>query len=392
MKIMNLLIDSFEFGVLTQIHYGVGKLNELPDILKAENYQKVMIVTDPGLANSGLLERLEKILTSGEIQYAVFKEVQPDPTLEVVDTVKQLFLDNQCDAVIGIGGGSSIDTAKGVSAAVANPGDLGQYEGKNKLPNRGPDVIAIPTTAGTGSEVTHAMVLKDTKRKYKMGILSQNLHPKAAILDPQLLTTLPRGLAAITGMDALSHAIESYTSNQAQPITEALGLHAIRLIAKYLRPFVAQRTNLEAASQMMLASTIAGAAFIWGRVAAVHALSHPLGGRYKVPHGLANSILLPVVMEFNASSNQEKFKEIAILLGENVEGLNSREAALRSVDAVKGLIADLDIPPTLGANNVSLSEEEIHIVAQEALDSGVAAANPKVTTLEDLKNILRKAL
>ncbi|HWL12942.1 MAG TPA: iron-containing alcohol dehydrogenase [Ureibacillus sp.] len=389
---MNLLIDSFEFGVLTQIHYGVGKLNELPDILKAENYQKVMIVTDPGLANSGLLERLEKILTSGEIQYAVFKEVQPDPTLEVVDTVRQLFLDNQCDAVIGIGGGSSIDTAKGVSAAVANPGDLGQYEGKNKLPNRGPDVIAIPTTAGTGSEVTHAMVLKDTKRKYKMGILSQNLHPKAAILDPQLLTTLPRGLAAITGMDALSHAIESYTSNQAQPITEALGLHAIRLIAKYLRPFVAQRTNLEAASQMMLASTIAGAAFIWGRVAAVHALSHPLGGRYKVPHGLANSILLPVVMEFNASSNQEKFKEIAILLGENVEGLSSREAALRSVDAVKGLIADLDIPPTLGANNVSLPEEEIHIVAQEALDSGVAAANPKVTTLEDLKNILRKAL
>lgn len=392
MKIMNLLIDSFEFGVLTQIHYGVGKLNELPDILKAENYQKVMIVTDPGLANSGLLERLEKILTSGEIQYAVFKEVQPDPTIEVVDTVRQLFLDNQCDAVIGIGGGSSIDTAKGVSAAVANPGDLGQFEGKNKLPNRGPDIIAIPTTAGTGSEVTHAMVLKDTKRKYKMGILSQNLHPKAAILDPQLLTTLPRGLAAITGMDALSHAIESYTSNQAQPITEALGLHAIRLIAKYLRPFVAQRTNLEAATQMMLASTIAGAAFIWGRVAAVHALSHPLGGRYKVPHGLANSILLPVVMEFNASSNQEKFKEIAILLGENVEGLSSREAALRSVDAVKGLIADLDIPPTLGANNVSLSEEEIHIVAQEALDSGVAAANPKVTTLEDLKNILRKAL
>jgi alcohol dehydrogenase class IV len=392
MKHMNLLIDSFEFGVLTQIHYGVGKLNELPDILKAENYQKVMIVTDPGLANSGLLERLEKILTSGEIQYAVFKEVQPDPTLEVVDTVRQLFLDNQCDAVIGIGGGSSIDTAKGVSAAVANPGELGQYEGKNKLPNRGPDVIAIPTTAGTGSEVTHAMVLKDTKRKYKLGILSQNLHPKAAILDPQLLTTLPRGLAAITGMDALSHAIESYTSNQAQPITEALGLHAIRLIAKYLRPFVAQRTNLEAASQMMLASTIAGAAFIWGRVAAVHALSHPLGGRYKVPHGLANSILLPVVMEFNASSNQEKFKEIAILLGENVEGLSSREAALRSVDAVKGLIADLDIPPTLGANNVSLSEEEIQIVAQEALDSGVAAANPKVTTLEDLKNILRKAL
>ncbi|SMQ87027.1 alcohol dehydrogenase/alcohol dehydrogenase [Bacillus sp. OV166] len=389
---MNLLIDSFEFGLLTQIHYGVGKLNQLPEILKDQNYQNVLICTDPGIANSGLLERLENILASAEIRYTIYKEVQPDPTLEVVDTVRQIFVDNQCDALIGIGGGSSIDTAKGVSAAVANPGELSQYEGKNKLPNRGPDIIAIPTTAGTGSEVTHAMVLKDTKRKYKMGILSQNLHPKAAILDPQLLTTLPRGLAAITGMDALSHAIESYTSNQAQPITEALGLHAIRLIAKYLRPFVARRTDLEAASQMMLASTIAGAAFIWGRVAAVHALSHPLGGRYKVPHGLANSILLPVVMEFNASTNQEKFKEIAILLGENVEGLSLRDAALRSVQAVKGLIADLDIPPTLGANNVSLSPEEIQIVAQEAFDSGVALANPKVTTVDDLKNILQQAL
>ncbi|WP_088091014.1 iron-containing alcohol dehydrogenase [Bacillus sp. OV166] len=392
MKHMNLLIDSFEFGLLTQIHYGVGKLNQLPEILKDQNYQNVLICTDPGIANSGLLERLENILASAEIRYTIYKEVQPDPTLEVVDTVRQIFVDNQCDALIGIGGGSSIDTAKGVSAAVANPGELSQYEGKNKLPNRGPDIIAIPTTAGTGSEVTHAMVLKDTKRKYKMGILSQNLHPKAAILDPQLLTTLPRGLAAITGMDALSHAIESYTSNQAQPITEALGLHAIRLIAKYLRPFVARRTDLEAASQMMLASTIAGAAFIWGRVAAVHALSHPLGGRYKVPHGLANSILLPVVMEFNASTNQEKFKEIAILLGENVEGLSLRDAALRSVQAVKGLIADLDIPPTLGANNVSLSPEEIQIVAQEAFDSGVALANPKVTTVDDLKNILQQAL
>ncbi|WCK56411.1 iron-containing alcohol dehydrogenase [Aneurinibacillus sp. Ricciae_BoGa-3] len=388
---MNLLLDSFEFGVHTQIHYGIGKLNQLPEILKSNNYQHVLICTDPGIAGSGVLDRIEQILSNSDIQYTVFQEVQPDPTLEVIAKVKAVYEENQCDALIGIGGGSSIDTAKGASAAVANPGDLAQYEGKNKLPNRGPDIIAIPTTAGTGSEVTHATVLKDTKRQYKMGILSQHLHPKAAILDPQLLTTLPRGLAAITGMDALSHAVESYTSNQAQPITEALGLHAIRLIGKYLRPFVADRTNIEAASNMMLASTIAGAAFIWGRVAAVHALSHPLGGRYKIPHGLANSILLPVVMEFNVSSNLEKFKEIAILLGENVDGLSTREAALRSVEAVKQLVSDLNIPPTLGANKVQLSSEEAQIVAQEAFDSGIALANPKVTTVEDLKNMLVQA-
>lgn len=388
---MNLLLDSFEFGLYTQIHYGVGSLNNIADVLNSYGYQNVLICTDPGIAQSGILERLGGILRKSEIKYTVFSEVEPDPTLEVVETVKQLYLQNQCDALIGIGGGSSIDTAKGASASVANPGDLGQYEGKNKLPNRGPDVIAIPTTAGTGSEVTHATVLKDTKRQYKMGILSQHLHPKVAILDPELLTTLPRGLAAITGMDALSHAIESYTSNQAQPITEALGLHAIRLISKYLRPFVARRTDLEAASQMMLASTIAGAAFIWGRVAAVHALSHPLGGRYKIPHGLANSILLPVVMEFNVTSNLEKFKEIAIIMGENVDGLGLREAAQRSVHAVKQLVDDLDIPATLGANKVNLSPEEIQVVAQEAFDSGIALANPKTVTVEDLKKILEKA-
>ncbi|WP_134703977.1 iron-containing alcohol dehydrogenase [Ammoniphilus sp. YIM 78166] len=389
---MNLLLDTFEFGLHTQIHYGIGRLNELGAILKNYDLDRVLICTDPGIAQSGVLEKVEGILQKSEIQYTVFKEVEPDPTLEVIGKVKQLFLDHQCQALIGLGGGSSIDTAKGASAAVANPGDLGQYEGKNKLPNRGPDIIAIPTTAGTGSEVTHATVLKDTQRQYKMGILSQHLHPKAAILDPELLTTLPRGLAAITGMDALSHAIESYTSNQAQPITEALGLHAIRLIGKNLRPFVARRTDIEAASQMMLASTIAGAAFIWGRVAAVHALSHPLGGRYKIPHGLANSILLPVVMEFNVSSNFEKFKEIAILLGEDVSGLSLRDAAYRSVTAVKNLVEDLEIHATLSANNVKLSPEELQVVAQEAFDSGIALANPKAVSVQDLKKILEKAL
>ncbi|WP_027415520.1 iron-containing alcohol dehydrogenase [Aneurinibacillus terranovensis] len=389
---MNLLLDSFEFGLHTQIHYGVGMLEKLPDVIKKYNYTKVLICTDGGIVRSGGLDRLEKILTKADITYTVFAEVQPDPTLEIVEHVKQIYLTNECEAIIGIGGGSSIDTAKGASAAVANSGNLAQFEGKNKLPNRGPDVIAIPTTAGTGSEITHATVLKDTTRQYKMGILSEHLHPKAAILDPQLLTTLPKHVVAITGMDALSHAIESYTSNQAQPITEALGLYAIRLIGKSLRPFVARRMDLEAASQMMLASTIAGAAFIWGRVAAVHALSHPLGGRYRIAHGLANSILLPVVMEYNVSTNLEKFREIAIALGENVEGLSVRDAADRAVFAVKKLVSDLEIPPTLSQINVKLSSEELDVVSQEAFDSGIALANPKDVSAADLRFILERVL
>ncbi|PLR87153.1 iron-containing alcohol dehydrogenase [Bacillus sp. V33-4] len=386
---MNLLKDSFEFGLHTQIHFGIGRLQELPEIINKFNYGKLLICTDKGIASSGALERLESILNNGDIQYHVFDEVEPDPTFRVVKKVEKIFKDSECDAIIGFGGGSSIDTAKGVSIAVANPGDLSRFEGKNQIPNKGPDIIAIPTTAGTGSEVTHATVLKDEERKYKMGILSEHLHPKAAILDPELLTTLPRGLAAVTGMDALSHAVESYTSNQAQPITEALGLHAIELIGKWLRPFVADRTNIEAASHMMMASTIAGAAFIWGRVAAVHALSHPLGGRYKIAHGLANAILLPVVMKYNLSSNFRKFKRIADQLGENTSDLSDRSAAEKSVAAVQALVTDLDIPKTLTAINIELSDEEVQVVAQEAFDSGIANANPKNVTVQDLVSIIK---
>ncbi|WP_085505761.1 iron-containing alcohol dehydrogenase [Thalassobacillus devorans] len=386
---MNLLLDTFEFGLHTQLHFGVGRVKQLPEVIDKYNYKKVFICTDEGIKNSGGLELIEKSLMTAGINYEVFTGVEPDPTLRVIKKVEALFQESNCDAIIGLGGGSSIDTAKGVSIAVANPGDINDYEGKNQVPNRGPDIIAIPTTAGTGSEITHATVLKDEERRYKMGILSEHLHPRAAILDPELLTTLPKGLASITGMDALSHAVESYTSNQAHPITEALGLYAIELIGKWLRPFVADRTNIEAASNMMLASTIAGAAFIWGRVAAVHALSHPLGGRYKIAHGMANSMLLPVVMEYNLSSNFGKFKRIALALGEEVDGLNERHAAQKAVKSVKELVADLEIPTNLINLNVNLSEEEIQLVAQEAFDSGIATANPRQVTVKDLETMVQ---
>jgi alcohol dehydrogenase class IV len=387
---MNLVLDSFEFGLHTQIYYGVNKLDELPGILRKYNYKKIFICTDKGIVQSGSLNRLENLLKQAGIDFFSFTEVEPDPTVEIVEHVKNLYLENGCDALIGMGGGSSIDTAKGVSAAAANPGDLVQYEGKDKIPNKGPDIIAIPTTAGTGSEVTHATVIKDNKRQHKMGILSQHLHPKAAILDPQLLTSVPRGVAAVTGMDALSHAIESYTSNQAQPITEALGLYAIRLIGKNLRPFVARRADLQAASNMMLASTMGGAAFIWGRIAAVHAISHPLGGRLGVAHGMANSLLLPTVMKYNVGTNYEKFRDIAIALGENVEGLSFRDAAERSITAVENLIRDLEIPTSLTALNLQPSDEELDIIAKNAMDSGMTSANPKECTVKDLRKMLEQ--
>ncbi|SDI44573.1 iron-containing alcohol dehydrogenase [Paenibacillus naphthalenovorans] len=387
---MNLVLDSFEFGLHTQIYYGVNKINELPTIIRKYNYKKVLICTDKGIVQSGNLKRVESLLSSAGIEFFTFTEVEPDPTIEIVQHVKNLYIENGCDALIGMGGGSSIDTAKGVSIAVVNAGDLTQYEGKDKIPNKGPEIITIPTTAGTGSEVTHATVLKDNKRHYKMGILSQHLHAKAAILDPQLLTTVPRGVAAITGMDALSHAIESYTSNQTQPITEAFGLYAIRLIGRHLRPFVARRADLNAASHMMLASTIAGAAFIWGRIAAVHAISHPLGGRLGVAHGLANSLLLPVVMRYNVSTNYEKFRDIAVALGENVEGLSLREAAERSITAVEQLIHDLEIPTTLTALGLHPSDDELDVIAKEAFESGMTSANPKDCTTADLRRMIEK--
>ncbi|WP_133253964.1 iron-containing alcohol dehydrogenase [Paenibacillus xerothermodurans] len=387
---MNLALDAFEFGLHTHIYYGVNKLNELPSIIRKYGYNKVFICSDKGIVQSGGLQRLEALLSEAGVAFYSCTEVEPDPTIEMVQRAKNLYVEHRCDALIGMGGGSSIDTAKGVSVAAANPGDLSQYEGKDKIPNKGPDVITIPTTAGTGSEVTHATVLKDSKRHYKMGILSAHLHARAAVLDPQLLTTVPRGVAAVTGMDALSHAIESYTSNQAQPITEAFGLYAIRLIGRHLRPFAARRADLTAACHMMLASTMAGAAFIWGRIAAVHAISHPLGGRLGVAHGLANSLLLPVVMRYNVGTNYEKFRDIAVALGENVEGLSLRAAAERSITAVELLIRDLEIPTTLSALDLKPSDEELNVIAQEAMDSGMTSANPKDCTVKDLRAMLEQ--
>lgn len=388
---MNLLTDSFEYGVLTKIHYGLGSINRLPQLVAEQAYRKILICTDSGIVASGTLDRLERLLQAAGTPYATFTGVEPDPSMAVVRRGRQAFVDQDCDAVVGIGGGSSIDTAKGISASIANGDDLAPFEGNNKLSHPGPDVIAIPTTAGTGSEVTHAMVLLDQERQYKLGIRSTLLHPRLAILDPELLLSVPRYVAACTGMDALSHAVESYTSNQAEPITDALALHAMRLIGQNLRAFVARRRDVEAASGMLVASTLAGMSFVWGRVAAVHAISHPLGAHHHLAHGQANTILMPPVMRFNLGSNVAKYRDVAEALGEPVQGLSLREGATRSVSAVESLIADIGIPSTLSAAGVHLTNAERRLIAEEAQASGLTQANPRETTVEDLVHILEMA-
>lgn len=385
---MNLVTERFSFGIPTEIHYGIGALEQLPDLIRRLGHRRVLIVTDPGVANSGTLDRLHRALDAGQVSYRTFPEVEPDPSLELVEAVRAAWQAADAHAVVGLGGGSSIDTAKACSAAVANDGDFRRFEGAGRVPRRGPDVIAIPTTAGTGSEVTHAMVLQDRARQYKLGIRSEHLAPRLALLDPTLLTTLPRYVAACTGIDALSHAIEAYTSNQAEPFTDALALHAVRLIARHLRAFVDRRQNLEAAAGMMVASTMAGVAFIWGRVAAVHALSHPLGARYHLAHGQVNAILLPAVMRFNLPGSAERFADLALALGERASGEGIRAAGERAVLAVEQLIGDLGIPRRLSEAGVTLDVAARRQIAEEAMASGLMAANPREGSVADLESIL----
>jgi alcohol dehydrogenase class IV len=386
---MNLLTESFSFRAPTEIHYGIGALDQLPELLRRLGHRRVLVVTDPGVARSGTLDRLHRALDSGQIGYRTFAEVEPDPALELVEAVRAEWEAARADAVIGLGGGSSIDTAKACSAAAVNEGDFRRFEGAGRVPRRGPDVVAVPTTAGTGSEVTHAMVLQDRARRYKLGIRSEHLAPRIAVLDPTVLTTLPRYVAACSGVDALSHAIEAYTSNQAEPFTDALALHAVRLIGRHLRAFVDRRQNLEAAAGMMVASTMAGIAFIWGRVAAVHALSHPLGARYHLPHGQVNAILLPAVMRFNLAGSADRFADLAVALGEPVSGASARDAAERAVWAVERLIRDLGIPRRLSEAGVTLDSTARREIAEEAMASGLMTANPREGSAADLESILQ---
>lgn len=376
---------------VSRIVIGPGSLSVAPDELKKLGATKVMLVTDPGLVATGIVGRLEKILSDGGLQVSRFDKVEPDPRYEIVFDAAEAAKAAGADALVGIGGGSSLDIAKVASVLLTNPGPVAQYFGTDLIPVPGLPLMAIPTTAGTGSEVTPIAILSDEHEKLKKGIVSPYLLPAVALLDPELTLGLPPQVTAATGMDALIHAVEAFTSKNATPTTDMQAVQAMDVIFNNIRTAFCQGENLAARSALLEGALLAGMAFANAGVTAVHAFAYPIGAEYHIPHGVANSIMLSPVMEFNMMGNLPKFARMAGIFGQPVEGLSLRDAALRAVEALQTLSADLRVPSHL--SDFGVKQEDIAGLAEGAMKvTRLLANNPRKMTLQDAVEIYTKVL
>jgi alcohol dehydrogenase len=319
----------------------------------------------------------------------VFSGVEPNPTTDVLERAVAFLKNHDCDSVIGVGGGSSIDTAKGVAAMATNPGNILDYEGYDKLLHPPLPIFAIPTTSGTGSECTASTVFTNTKTLFKTVIISPALFPKLAILDAELTLKLPPSITAATGMDALTHAIESYVSKQANPVSQALALQAIKMICTHLPKAFFSGSDLHAREQMLLGSFLAGVAFAQSKLGNVHAISHTFGGVFNIPHGIANATLLPYVIEYNLAACPELFREIAMAMGENVDGLSVARAGHKVVEHVVALNKAIGIPDNIKDLGVDL--DYMPQMVSDSMRSGNVLVNPRLTTAADIERIISNA-
>jgi len=384
--------QTFTFPALpTEIVLGFGVSNTLADHIWKLKGTRALIVADEGVDAAGILSKVTAGLGRANIPYAVFTDVPQDSSTTAIYTAVQDLKHNNSDIVVGIGGGSALDTAKAVAIAATNEEPITRLVGLDKVKTAPLPVIALPTTSGTGSEVSFWSVITDDETHTKVSVGGAAVFPKVALCDPELTMTLPPHLTASTGMDALTHAIESYVNNATQPISQTLALRAIELIGKHLRTATLNGRDRESRYGMMLGSTLAGIAMNPTRLGISHALAMPLGSwEHKIPHGIANAIVLPHVMEYNLPANIPRYIDVAQALGENVQGLTARDAAQRSVGAVRQLSADLPIPSGLSA--FGLKEAAIPRIVEEAMKSGNIAVNPRLTKADDLTEICRRAL
>lgn len=368
----------------SRIIYNEGAIDKVGEEAKKIG-QKALIVTGKNSSKSnGSLDKISSILHSAGVETAIFAEVESDPSVEVVEKGVEFAKAEKISVIVVIGGGSPIDAAKMMSVMLTNPGNVVDYEKKSPaIP--GVPVIAVPTTAGTGSEISRYVVITDTKRKIKMLIGGETLIPKVAILDPVLTLTMPRSVTGATGMDALTHAIEAYISKVAQPLASVHALTAIKLIRNNLIKAIVCPDNLEARGNMLIGQMHAGFAFSNASVALVHSMSRPLGAYFGVPHGLANAILLPEVMKFNVTACPEKFADIADAMGEKTSGLPLREASKLAVKAVSELYAETGLPTRL--KELGVTRETIPQLASDAIKSGSTLNNPRTPSIDEIIKI-----
>ena len=371
-------------------HMGEGSLEVAIDDVVSLGLKRALVVTDKVLNEIGLVGSVTEKLGAKGIVSVIFDGTQPNPTCGNVAAGLKLLEENECDFVISLGGGSPHDCAKGIALVAANGGEIKDYEGVNKSANPQMPLVAINTTAGTASEITRFCIITDEERHVKMAIVDKNTTPVMSVNDCFLMKDMPASLTAATGMDALTHAVEAYVSTIATPVTDCSALKAIELISRFLRRAVGNGADMEAREQMAYAQLLAGMAFNNASLGYVHAMAHQLGGFYDLPHGVCNAVLLPHVQAYNARVRPERMADIAIAMGENVEGLTVVEAAEKALSSIKRLSADIGIPA--GLTELGVKEEDFNTLADNALKDATGLTNPKQATHADIVEIYSNAM
>lgn len=382
-------MNPYTFKIPQTVEFGVGALAKLPSILDELGSEHVFLVSDRMLESIGVVGKVTSIVERAGIDCTCFLEVEPNPTVAIVETAAEAYAASGATSIIALGGGSPMDVAKAVGVLATFGGNITDYEGANKVPDRILPLIAIPTTAGTGSEATASAVITDVERNYKFSVVSYNILPAYALLDPELIMTAPAGVAASCGVDAFIHAMEAYISRNASPFTDAVAEKAMQLIGANIRRFVACRQDAEAASAMMVGSNLAGIAFAWARLGNIHAMSHPVSAYFHVAHGVANAVLMPTVVEYNALADNGRYRVIF----DAIRGCNDpieRFEPSMLVDELRRLNADLGLPASL--SEVGVTEDTFEAMAEDAMKSVNVPANPRQTTKRDIIALYKKAL
>lgn len=383
-------MKDFQFKIPQTIEFGMGSLKKLPEMLADSKSDNVMLVSDRGLEAIGVVKKVQDIIEAAGIKCTSYLDVKPNPTVDIVNEAAALYKECGATCLVALGGGSPMDVSKAVGILAVHGGNIADYEGAHKVPGPIAPIIAIPTTAGTGSEVTASAVITDEERNFKMSVFTYYNIPKYAILDPELIMTAPASIAAACGVDALIHAMEAYLSTAATPFSDAMAEKAMELIGANLRRFVANRKDEEAACAMMLGSNFAGISFAWARLGDIHSMSHPVSAYYHVAHGVANAILMPTVMEFNAIADSGRYEKIYNYIRTSKGPVTNFEPMML-VEEVKKLNRDLGIPEGLRAVGVD-SDEHFQAMAEDAMKAGNTLVNPRQTTVKDFIAMYHKAM
>ena len=366
-------------------YHGAGAIKEIATEVKGRGFKKAFVCSDPDLIKFGVTKKVTDVLDNAEIDYEIYSEIKPNPTIKNVQTGVKAFKDSGADCIIAIGGGSSMDTAKAIGIIIKNPdfADVRSLEGVAPTTNKCVPIIAVPTTAGTAAEVTINYVITDTEKNRKMVCVDPKDIPVVAVVDPDMMSSMPKGLTAATGMDALTHAIEGYITAAAWELSDMFHLKAIEIISRSLRGAV--ENTPEGREGMALGQYVAGMGFSNVGLGIVHSMAHPLGALYDTPHGVANAIILPTVMEYNAPATGEKYRNIAKAMGvEGVDEMALDEARKAAVDAVKKLSHDVGIPEDL---KDIVKPEDVDFLAQSAYDDACRPGNPRETSVEEIKEL-----